>query len=38
MLHKALPESYNRNVFVEKKETVFRHFYEMAKVWRGFAA
>lgn len=38
ILNKDLPESYDRNIFAEKTETVFRHFYELAEMGRGFAA
>ncbi|SHG26233.1 type I restriction enzyme, R subunit [Salegentibacter echinorum] len=38
ILDKDLPDSYNRNIFAEKTESVFRHFYELAEMGRGFAA
>jgi type I restriction enzyme R subunit len=38
ILDKDLPKSYDRNIFAEKTETVFRHFYELAEMGRGFAA
>lgn len=38
ILNKDLPDSYDRSIFAEKTETVFRHFYELAEMGRGFAA
>ncbi|MCB0536022.1 MAG: type I restriction endonuclease subunit R [Bacteroidetes bacterium] len=38
ILDKDLPPSYDRNIFAEKTEVVFRHFYELADQGRGFAA
>jgi type I restriction enzyme R subunit len=38
ILNKDLPESYDRGIFAEKTEVVFRHFYELAEMGRGFAA
>jgi len=38
ILDKSLPASYDRNIFAEKTETVFRHFYEMAEMGIGFSA
>ena len=38
ILNKDLPKSYNKKIFIEKKETVFRHFFELAEMGIGFAA
>jgi len=38
ILNKDLPQSYDRNIFAEKTEVVFQHFYELAEQGRGFAA
>ena len=38
ILNKDLPQSYDTNIFAEKTEVVFQHFYEMAELGRGFAA
>jgi type I restriction enzyme R subunit len=38
VLNDTLPESYDRQVFSEKTDVVFRHFYELAELGRGFAA
>lgn len=38
ILDKDLPASYDRTIFAEKTEIVFRHFYELAEIGRGFAA
>ncbi|MCG2460831.1 type I restriction endonuclease subunit R [Flavobacteriaceae bacterium F89] len=38
ILDRDLPVSYDRNIFAEKSETIFRHFYELAEMGRGFAA
>jgi type I restriction enzyme R subunit len=38
ILDKDLPMTYERRIFVEKTETVYRHFYELAEMGRGFAA
>ena len=38
ILDKDLPDSYGRNIFAEKTESIFRHFYELAEMGRGFAA
>ncbi|MFD0836685.1 type I restriction endonuclease subunit R [Mariniflexile aquimaris] len=38
ILHKDLPSSYDRNIFAEKSEVIFKHFYELAEQGRGFAA
>lgn len=38
ILDKDLPASYNRNIFAEKSEVVFRHFYELAERGEGFVA
>lgn len=38
ILNKDLPKSYNKKIFNEKKETVFRHFFELAEMGIGFAA
>ncbi|RKS55874.1 type I restriction enzyme R subunit [Gillisia mitskevichiae] len=38
ILNKGLPKSYDRNVFAEKSEIIFQHFYELAEQGKGFAA
>lgn len=38
ILNKDLPQSYDRNIFAEKTEIVFRHFYDLAEMGAGFAA
>ncbi len=38
ILNKDLPPSYDRIIFTEKTETIFRHFYELAELGLGFAA
>lgn len=38
ILDKRLPTSYDRNIFADKTETVFRHFYDLAEMGLGFAA
>jgi type I restriction enzyme, R subunit len=38
ILNKDLPQSYDRGIFAEKTEVVFRHFYELAEMGRAFAA
>ena len=38
ILGKHLPDSYGRQIFVEKLDVVFQHFYELAVLGRGFAA
>ncbi|WP_299317297.1 type I restriction endonuclease subunit R [uncultured Maribacter sp.] len=38
ILNKDLPQSYDRNIFAEKTDIVFQHFYELAEQGRGFAA
>lgn len=38
ILNDDLPASYDRTIFSEKTETIFRHFYELAEMGRGFAA
>jgi len=38
ILNDSLPASYDRHIFANKTETVFRHFYDMAEMGRGFAA
>ena len=38
ILNKDLPKSYDRGIFAEKAEVVFRHFYELAEMGIGFAA
>lgn len=38
ILDKDLPDSYDRKIFADKKELVFKHFYELAEQGRGFAA
>lgn len=38
ILNDTLPLSYDRNIFVNKTETVFRHFYDLAEMGVGFSA
>lgn len=38
ILNKGLPQSYDRNIFSEKTEVIFQHFYKLAEQGRGFAA
>ena len=38
ILNKDLPQSYDRNIFAEKTEIVFQHFYDLAEQGIGFAA
>lgn len=38
ILDKDLPQSYNPNIFAEKTEVIFQHFYGLAEQGRGFAA
>ena len=38
VLNDTLPMSYDRQVFSEKTDIVFQHFYELAELGRGFAA
>ncbi|WP_033960406.1 type I restriction endonuclease subunit R [Psychroserpens jangbogonensis] len=38
ILNKDLPQSYDRNIFAEKTEIVFQHFYGLAEQGIGFAA
>ncbi len=38
ILNKGLPKSYDRNIFAEKSQIIFQHFYELAEQGRGFAA
>ena len=38
ILNKDLPQSYDRNIFAEKTDIIFQHFYELAEQGRGFAA
>lgn len=38
ILNKDLPQSYDRNIFAEKTDVIFQHFYELAEQGRGFAA
>ncbi|MGH1336716.1 MAG: type I restriction endonuclease subunit R [Aureispira sp.] len=38
VLGALLPTSYNRQIFGEKSEVVFQHFYNLAELGRGFAA
>ncbi|SIQ92850.1 type I restriction endonuclease subunit R [Maribacter ulvicola] len=38
ILNKDLPQSYDRNIFAEKTDVIFQHFYELAERGRGFAA
>lgn len=38
ILNEKLPDSYDRKIFSEKSDIVYRHFYEQAELGRGFAA
>lgn len=38
ILDKHLPTSYDRQIFGEKLDVVFQHFYSLAELGRGFAA
>jgi type I restriction enzyme R subunit len=38
ILNNDLPKSYDRNIFAEKTEIIFQHFYDLAEQGRGFAA
>jgi len=38
ILNEKLPESYNRQVFSEKTDVIFQHFYEMAEMGISFVA
>ncbi len=38
ILNAKLPESYNRQIFSEKTDVVFQHFYEMAEMGMSFVA
>ncbi|MBZ9628159.1 type I restriction endonuclease subunit R [Psychroflexus sp. CAK1W] len=38
ILDQDLPKSYDRNIFAEKTEIIFQHFYNLAEQGRGFAA
>ena len=38
ILNKDLPQSYDRNIFSEKTDVIFQHFYNLAEQGRGFAA
>jgi len=38
ILNDTLPMSYDRQVFSEKTDLAFKHFYELAELGRGFAA
>ena len=38
ILDKNLPETYDRNIFAEKSEVIFRHFFELAEQGVGFSA
>ncbi|TVZ51520.1 type I restriction endonuclease subunit R [Dokdonia sp. Hel_I_53] len=38
ILNKDLPQSYDRNIFAEKTDVIFQHFYQLAEQGRGFAA
>ncbi|MEP0133366.1 MAG: type I restriction endonuclease subunit R [Eudoraea sp.] len=38
ILNEDLPQSYNREIFAEKTEIIFQHFYELAERGLGFAA
>lgn len=38
ILGERLPDSYGRQIFVEKLDVVFQHFYGLAELGRGFAA
>lgn len=38
ILNQTLPTSYDRQIFAEKTEVVFQHFYELAELGGAFAA
>jgi type I restriction enzyme R subunit len=38
ILNEDLPTSYDRAIFAEKTEVVFKHFFELAEMGRAFAA
>lgn len=38
ILNDTLPQSYDRQVFSEKSDIIFRHLYEQAELGQGFAA
>ncbi len=38
ILDDKLPDSYDRQIFAEKSDVVFQHFYELAEMGIGFAA
>ena len=38
ILDKNLPDTYDRNIFAENSEVIFRHFFELAEQGVGFAA
>ncbi len=38
ILNETLPESYDRQIFSDKSELIFQHFYELAQLGKGFAA
>lgn len=37
ILNETLPQSYDRKIFAEKSEVVYRHFYELAEAGRAVA-
>ncbi len=37
ILNKDLPDSYDRDIFSQKTDVVFQHFYQLAEVGKGFA-
>lgn len=37
-LNTTLPDSYNRQIFTEKIDTIFQHFYQLAEAGRGVVA
>lgn len=38
ILNKDLPDSYDRDIFSQKTDVVFQHFYQLAEIGEGFAA
>lgn len=38
ILNDNLPDSYDRDTFSQKTNTIFQHFYQLAEMCRGFAA
>ncbi|WP_417886678.1 type I restriction endonuclease subunit R [Zunongwangia sp.] len=38
ILNKDLPQSYNRDIFSQKTDAIFQHFYQLAELGKGFAS